>query len=260
MRGKLVHHKEAMEEQERKPVASLREYLESAREAGGIFRWIWREVTTPQSRRKLYRMFGGLMVVILLQTIQPGAVSYIFNGLTSHNDRLIYWGLGVFFGCMVLQKVMDRYQESAREWVLGLHWGRLDDRITQLFFEKSVGQHIHEGTTLAVSNIDKGRWRLLDMQGMILFEGIPTVLQLLVAYMFLCLLNWVAGVVMGLVIVTTAAKAAPEAARSDSPVGNAAPGLHPATIITTKNAAISTTASTGPRIPNARNSSMGSTR
>lgn len=190
-----------MEEQERKPAASLREYLDNAREASGIFRWIWREVTTPQSRRKLYRMFGGLMVVIVLQTIQPGAVSYIFNGLIRHDGRLIYWGLGVFFGCIVLQKVMDRYQESAREWVLGLHWGRLDDRITELFFEKSVGQHIHEGTTLAVSNIDKGRWRLLDMQGMILFEGIPTVLQLLVAYLFLCFLNWVAGVVMGLVIV-----------------------------------------------------------
>src|SRR5579859_625551 len=190
-----------MEEPERKAATSLREYLENAREAGGIFRWIWQEVTTPQSRRKLYRMFGGLMVVIILQTIQPGAVSYVFNGLTGHEGKLIYWGLGVFLGCMVLQKLMDRYQESAREWVLGLHWGRLDDRITELFFEKSVGQHIHEGTTLAVSNIDKGRWRLLDMQGMILFEGIPTVLQLIVGYLFLCFLNWVAGLIMGFVIV-----------------------------------------------------------
>jgi ATP-binding cassette subfamily B protein len=190
-----------MEEQEVKPVASLREYLDNAREASGIFRWIWREVTTPQSRRKLYRMFGGLMVVVLLQTIQPQAVSYIFNGLAGRNGKMIYWGLGVFLACMVLQKLMDRYQESAREWVLGLHWGRLDDRITQLFFEKSVGQHIHEGTTLAVSNIDKGRWRLLDMQGMLLFEGIPAVLQLVVVYVFLCFLNWLAGLVMGLVIV-----------------------------------------------------------
>src|SRR5207302_9246607 len=129
-----------MEEQERKAATSLREYLENAREAGSIFRWIWQEVTTQQSRRKLYRMFGGLMVVIILQTIQPGAVSYVFNGLTGHEGKLIYWGLGVFLGCMVLQKLMDRYQESAREWVLGLHWGRLDDRITELFFEKSVGQ------------------------------------------------------------------------------------------------------------------------
>jgi ABC-type multidrug transport system fused ATPase/permease subunit len=78
----------------------------------------------------------------------------------------------------------------------------LDDRITELFFEKSVGQHIHEGTTLAVSNIDKGRWRLLDMQGMMLFEGIPSITQLIVAYVFLCCLSWVAGAVMGIVIFT----------------------------------------------------------
>jgi len=189
-----------MEEQERKAATSLREYLDNAREAGSIFRWIWREVTTPQSRRKLYRMFAGLLIVILLQTIQPAAVSYVFNGLTTQHARLIWWGLGVFLACMILQKIMDRYQESAREWVLGLHWGRLDDRITQMFFEKSVGQHIHEGTTLAVSNIDKGRWRLLDMQGMLLFEGVPTLLQLFVAYIFLCGLDWVAGLVMGCVI------------------------------------------------------------
>jgi ATP-binding cassette, subfamily B, heavy metal transporter len=191
-----------MEEHERKAATSLREYLESAREAGGVFRWIWREVTTPQSRRKLYRMFGGLLFVILLQTIQPGAVGYIFNGLAKRDNRLVGWGLGVFFGTLIIQKLADRYQESAREWVLGLHWGRLDDRITELFFEKSVGQHIHEGTTLAVSNIDKGRWRLLDLQGMMLFEGIPSIMQLIVAFVFLCFLNWVAGVVMGLVIFT----------------------------------------------------------
>jgi len=191
-----------MENHERQPATSLREYLDNAREAGSIFRWIWREVTTPQSRRKLYRMFGGLTVVIILQTVQPGAVAVIFNGLTSRSGTLICWGLGIFFGCLLIQKVADRYQESAREWVLGLHWGRLDDRITELFFEKSVGQHIHEGTTLAVSNIDKGRWRLLDMQGMLLFEGIPAIAQLIVAYVFLCFLNWVAGVVMGIVILT----------------------------------------------------------
>jgi len=59
-----------------------------------------------------------------------------------------------------VQKLADRYQESAREWVLGLHWGRLDDRITELFFEKSVGQHIHEGTTLAVlERLSKLTWK-----------------------------------------------------------------------------------------------------
>jgi ABC-type multidrug transport system fused ATPase/permease subunit len=191
-----------MEEHERQAAASLREYLDSAREVGGVFRWIWREVTTPKSRRKLYRMFGGLGVVIFLQTVQPGAVGLIFNGLSTRNSRLIYWGLGIFLGSLLIQKLVDRYQESAREWVLGLHWGRLDDRITELFFEKSVGQHIHEGTTLAVSNIDKGRWRLLDMQGMLLFEGIPSIMQLVVAFVFLCFLSWVAGLIMGTVIFT----------------------------------------------------------
>jgi len=54
-----------------------------------------------------------------------GAVALIFNGLTSRNGTVILLGLGIFLGCLLVQKLADRYQESAREWVLGLHWGRL---------------------------------------------------------------------------------------------------------------------------------------
>lgn len=189
-----------MQEQERKPVTSLREYLDNAREAGSIFRWIWKEVTTPLSRRKLYGMFAGLSVGIILSTIHPWAIGLIFGGLVSREANIIWWGTALVGICLLAERCTYQWKDSAREWVLGLHWGKLDERITELFFEKSVGQHIHEGSTLSVSNIDKGRWKLLDLQGMLLFEGVPAIAQLIVAFVFLCFLAWFAGLIMFVVI------------------------------------------------------------
>ena len=188
------------DDENRIAVNSLGEYLRNARNSSQIFTWIWREVTTKQSRAKIYRMFGGLAFMMVLQTIQPAAIALIFNGLVSNHKTQIYWGIGTFFTCIFMQKLAECYTESAREWIIGLHMGRQDDRITELFFEKSIGQHIQEGSNLSVSSIDKGRWQLLEMQGLMLFEGIPTIAQLTIAYICLCCLNVVAGLIMGFVI------------------------------------------------------------
>lgn len=186
--------------EERRPVASLREYLDQIRESFNIFRWIWREVTTPTSRKKLYSMFAGLFVGIILLTIHPWAIGLIFDGLINRKVDLIEWGIVLVGLCLLAERYSCQWQNSAREWVLGLHWGKLDERITELFFEKSIGQHIHEGTTLSVSNIDKGRWKLLDLQGMLLFDGVPAIAQLFMAFVFLCFLAWFAGFIMFAVI------------------------------------------------------------
>ncbi len=185
-----------MDDEKRVAAASFREYIDNARQTSKVFRWMWTEVTTPLSRRKLYWMFVGLAFIITMQAFQPGAISFVFTGLAQHDRHLVTTGLVTFFCCIILQKIGDKFQESAREWVLGLNWVRLDDRITELFFEKSVGQHIHEGTTLSVSNIDKGRWKLLDLQGLFLFEAIPVIAQLLISVTLVWILSWMAGLIM----------------------------------------------------------------
>jgi hypothetical protein len=190
----------AQKPDEAKAAASLGEYLGSAKESLDVFKWIWKEMTTPESRRKIKFLLCFLCTVIFLQSLQPIFVSFIFKGLETHDKDLVIAALATFLGCLFTQKIFDRLHENAREWVLSLHWGRLDRRITEMLLEKSIGQHIQEAKRLAVSNIDKGKYKALDMQGMLLFDGIGTFVQLTLAYGALCILNWTAGLIMGVVI------------------------------------------------------------
>ncbi len=189
-----------MKEQERKVAATFSDYVKSAAESISVFKWIWRETTTPESRKKIKQVMIFLLIIVSFQSVQPIVVSFIFNGLTTHNGAMVKWSIGIFFLFLLLQKITSRFHESAREWVISIHSGKIDERITEMFFEKSIGQHIHEGNTLSISNIEKGRHRAVDIQNHLLFEGADTVIQLTMAFIGLCILNWVAGCIMGGII------------------------------------------------------------
>lgn len=79
--------------------------------------------------------------------------------------------------------------------------GDVDRRITELFFEKSMGQHLQESSSLNTANIEKGRSRVVTTIEMLLFQGIEVLIVFLISFVFLCILSPVAGLVMGIVIV-----------------------------------------------------------
>lgn len=188
-------------ENKRQAAQSLGEYLAAFGRSQGVFRWINRELITPESMRFCKHMIGFLTISILLQSLQPLAMGYIFTGLTDKKLLMVEIAVGLFIATILLQKVAQRYQELAREKICGIHMGTLDKRFTQLFFEKSMGQHIHEGHKLSVANIDKGRWKIIELQGLVLFEAIPTIMMLLFSIAALFFFSLSSGLVMIAVIV-----------------------------------------------------------
>ncbi|MDB5194069.1 MAG: hypothetical protein JWN50_83 [Parcubacteria group bacterium] len=188
------------EDRDLRQATTIREYLDTAREAVGVFRWVWRAISTEESSKYISRMFLALIPMLFLQMGQPIAIGFIFGGLTAHNGGLTIFGIVALSLSIVLQKFGDRFQAISREWVFGLHSVSLDDCITEMFFEKSIGQHAQEAHLLSVSNIDKGRWKVLELQDAVLSEWIPVMTRLLLAFIFLCILSIRAGVVLGLVM------------------------------------------------------------
>ncbi len=178
-----------------------REYVASFRETVRVYRWIAHALVTPRSRPWMRRFGIALVAATLFHGITPRLVSFIFDGVEQKNFWLIALGLGGFVLLSAgAARLADYYQAVAREWLAGINWSRFDDRITALFFEKSMGQHIQESSILNVGNIDKGRWKVLDLHAVFLFDGIPEVLTLLVAYLFLWFLSPAAGGIMTAVI------------------------------------------------------------
>ena len=174
---------------------TLKDYLASAREALNVFQWTW-GILPVASKKRFKPLFIALVIVTAATLALPRFVGMLVDGASQRRSDAILLGFAGIALCLIVSKVADYVFAVSREWVLGLNWGAVDHHITTKFFEKSVSQHINEAQHLTISNIDKGKWKLLDLQGLILFEGIPTIVSLLFCYVFLFCLVPVVGVIM----------------------------------------------------------------
>src|SRR3989344_9005977 len=187
-------------EETREIPRTWRDYLESAKETARVFKWVVKELTTEESKFWVKRFVISLVIFTAFIAVEPWLISQVFNGLVNHNSGTILFGLISLAVCLICEKITNYYKDIAREWLAGINWGTLDRRITELFFEKSKGQHIQESSSLNVANIDKGRWKVIHLHNMMLFDGVPTVLSLLFSYLMIWVFSLIAGVIITLVI------------------------------------------------------------
>ena len=181
-------------------VKTWKDFFEGFRTTKEVSQWVLRELTTKEVKKWWKKMIVWLVIATIFGVLQPYILSLVFDGLVARDAELIYFGvIGMVFA-LAINKLSDHKQSVAREWILGLSWGELDDKITRLFFEKSMGQHLQESSSLSISNIDKGRWKVLQLQALLLFEGIAVILSLLFAFIALWVINWFAGAVMTVIL------------------------------------------------------------
>lgn len=174
----------------------LKQQVESLKQTFFTGRWVWRELITKEIKYWAKWMLAALLIMIGAQLLQPWIIGKIVDGLVTENNQMILCGLAGFAGCGLVHQLFSYYKDKAREYVIGLAQGSVDGRITELFFEKSMGQYLQEGSVLNIPNIDKGRWKVIDFQLMMLFEGFPVLVTLLLSYVLLWFLSAVAGLIM----------------------------------------------------------------
>jgi ABC-type multidrug transport system fused ATPase/permease subunit len=193
-----------MKEKENEAPKTFGAYLKNAEESIGIFRWLFKEMTNEVSKKWIIHLFALTVIIMICQALQPGALSYVFNGVTQHSGNKMVYGLGVFFVCIILQKILERWLYKAREWVLGTYLGNLEEVLTKRFFEKSLAQHAHDSHLLSPATIDKGKWKAFESVKTLLLDGSTTLMQLGLSLICLFWLNWIAGVIMSFVVLAYA--------------------------------------------------------
>ncbi len=189
-------------EDRRKPVTSLREYLHGSKAALKALSWIWQVVVSPQSRKWLTRMFVMLVAVIVLQTIMPAALRYVYDGLMAHDRNTVVWGMSLFAVLLFGVKNFEKRQYQAREWVYGMHRGQIYNFTGEKFLGLSIGQHMEHGEALASTNINKGTGKALEVQDMMLISGIQVIMQLIISFLSLFVISPFSGCVITVVIVS----------------------------------------------------------
>ncbi len=176
------------------------EYLHSSKESIGVFKWLLSRVTTEESKKYTRKVLTCLFFSTIVMSVQPSFVSYVFNGLDHKSSTLVIFGLIAFLLSLFAQKTIQRFYDRARECVLGIHLGEIDDMLTKVFFQKSLGQHAQLSNILSPATIDKGKWKALDLLRVMMFDGLSTMLQLSFSITCLFFLNWMAGLIMTAVL------------------------------------------------------------
>ena len=181
-------------------IHSWDERIKALKESVGVCRWIWKELINESSKKWASKMMTALAISTVFGVMQPWLLKFTFDGLTTANRTLIYFGLGAFLGCRLIQSVCYHIYMTAREWVAGENAGHLDKRSAELFFEKSLGQHIQDGAVLNASNMEKGRSQVLNIENMLIFDGFQSILELALSFIFLWFLSPIAGLIMTLLL------------------------------------------------------------
>lgn len=180
----------------RKIARNWREYLGESTEGFGVYLWAWREFITPESRRHMKMAVGALLVASVLGFTQPWLIKTVIDGCVGGDRHGVTVALGILGGIMLVERLLFWMFDHNREHSLGVDLGRVDNRATELFFDKSLGQHLRDDGLLTAANVEKGRNRVLEVEHMLIFDGVTVLSQVLISFVFLLSVSLVAGAAM----------------------------------------------------------------
>jgi ATP-binding cassette subfamily C protein len=180
-------------QEKRKLAANWREYFHDSKEGFRVYAWVWRELIGPESKAWIRKSLVWLLFATALGMAEPLLVSNVFNGLILRDSRMIVIGLAGFIIAASVGRVFNWQYQRCRECSQGATLGRIDQRTSELFFEKSLGQHMRDTSALNASNVEKGRNRVIEVDNLLFGEGVTATLELAVGMAFLWLISPVAG-------------------------------------------------------------------
>jgi len=170
------------------------------KESWSIARWVYREFITAESRHWTGRMLVSLAISVTALNGIAWLAKYLVDGLIRHDAHAVkmsFIGMAVF---VVIYGYFDRLQMIAREYAQGANLAQLKRRMNELFFEKSMGQHLQESSYLNTANIERGKGRIEQLENMLMFEGSSALISLIVALTLLWLRVPSAGFFMTLLL------------------------------------------------------------
>jgi ATP-binding cassette subfamily B protein len=194
-------------ELDRKVATSWREYLAEARHMKDMIVWVWYELVSKEGKSFMRRMVGWMIVSCVLTVVLPLTFGKITDLLDPQLNRLgaLVALLGLYSGLMLVRQLLRYKQSMTREYLAGANMRQLDLRTTEMFLEKSLGMHISENNHLNEANVKKGYDRVLGLEGMLLFEGIEALLNIVIPFCALWIFTittgqWAVGAIIMLIL------------------------------------------------------------
>ncbi|HEY0908009.1 MAG TPA: ABC transporter ATP-binding protein [Candidatus Paceibacterota bacterium] len=172
------------------------DYVQSMKDSFGVFKWIWVQAMTSGSRSHFRRILYWNGGSLALQALLPMCMAFLFKGLSNRDLDMIILSIEASTALALAIRLAESRQEKHREYCIGLNMVRAQSRISDLFLEKSLGQHSQESQALSASTVSSGKWKMIDLQFMVLFGGTSIVIQTILSVIVTLCFDWVAGLIM----------------------------------------------------------------
>ena len=180
----------------------FRDYLNENRKVKDILVWVWRSFLSRTSKRTIKLVLALVLLTNLIGVFTSYyAIRAIIDGVVSRNDNLLIGGFVSLASLLVISRLVNSAKNILREQFFADFGEKMNDRISRLFFEKSLGMHTSEDNILNESNVRKGHERLIDMVHVAVVDGPDLLAGLGVAYAMLWFVQPVVALIMTLVIV-----------------------------------------------------------
>jgi ABC-type multidrug transport system fused ATPase/permease subunit len=192
---------------DRSVATNWQEYKEEFRQMKNMVVWVWTELVSREGKAFMRRMIGWMSASCVLTVVLPLLFGHITDLLDPKHTRISYLLMMLaFYGLLMVVRQGIRYHQGImREYLLGANMRQLDSRTTEMFLEKSLGMHISENNHLNEANVKKGHERVLGLEGMLLFEGIEAILNIVLPFLALWIFTfssgrWAVGVIVMLIL------------------------------------------------------------
>ncbi len=162
--------------------------------------WIWRELISASGRRHLAWMVVYMVIQNFLFLIPSWAVGLLLDYMTPLVSTAWVIFAAIFAAKGIL--VWSKYKvDQLREIGLGEMIIQNDRRMTELFMSKGIGQYLDEDATLSSANVEKARGRVWEAVFMVLFNGSGSLLYVVISFLLLWYIYWIAGLIATIYVV-----------------------------------------------------------
>lgn len=180
---------------ERGPVTSWTEYLVVISESHEALGWVWRELINDKGRRLMKRTVAFMCLAVPLGLVPSWNVGRIVHGLSVGDVQGAWVHLGMLVACLMVAQLCHLMTSRNREIGMGEIHATTDRRLSELFYDKSVGQHLRENSYLSAGNLEKARQRAIGVIDMLAFQAAPQLTSIVAALVLLTICSPVAALV-----------------------------------------------------------------
>ncbi len=180
---------------EDRDVSSLREYLKGYRESIETFGWIWEKFVSPLSRDWAKIFIFIIFAQTIIEMLMALPVRYLADGAVTQNTTMMFWAMVAYALFHIIPRCINWFTLLIRNHIWTGNWSYLDRGINELFFGKSLQQHMQSSGYLSSASMEKGRARVVRVEELTLDDTLHVFFGMTIVYCLLWYFSLFAGCV-----------------------------------------------------------------